>query len=96
MARNLSDVFSSDENEQETSSNTNTDQNADANADASNDGVNVSNESYSRDEDGEVQYDRTEADTGGTDVGAHGDVDNMVDSMTDSASSSDSSEFLDS
>lgn len=96
MARNLSDVFSSDDNDQNTSSDTNTNQNADVNADASNDGINISNESYRRDEDGEVSYDRTEADTGNTDLGGNLDIDNMVDNITNTSSSSSNSEFLDS
>ncbi len=94
MAR-LSDVFGSDDNQSNQSSNSNADQNADGSGNASNDGVSVSNESYSRDEDGGESYDSTSADAGGTDVGGEGDLDSMVESMTDSSSSSDNTELLD-
>lgn len=91
----LSDVFGSDENENSQSSQTNADQNADATTDASNDGISLSNESYSRDEDGNESYDSSNLDTGSTDLGNSLDVDSMIDSMTDSASSSDNTELLD-
>ena len=95
MARNFSDVFRSDENESENSSDFNTDQNAEGSLDASNEGINIQNESYSRDGDGEESYDSTGIDTGGSDLGLSGSLDNMVDSLTNSSSSSDSNELLD-
>ena len=90
------DVLSSEDNEQQSSSETNSDQNADADADASNDGINITTESYSRDEDGEVSYDRTELDTGDTDVGTRLDIDNVIDSMSESMSRSGESDLIDS
>jgi hypothetical protein len=95
MMPRLSDVFGSDNNESNQSSSTNADQNADGSANASNDGVSVSNESYSRDEDGNESYESTGIDTGSTDLGGEGDLGSMVESMTDSASSSDNTELLD-
>lgn len=96
MASRFSDIFSSENSDQDASSDTNIDQNADANADASNDGVMFETESYSRNEDGEEQYDRTSLDTGNTDLGGDLDVDSMVDNLTDLSSSTSDLDILDS
>lgn len=61
---------------------TDADQSVDANAGARNDGVTVENESYSRDEDGEISSDRTSAETGETATSMDFAVENMADSFT--------------
>ncbi|MDP9415388.1 MAG: hypothetical protein M3Q08_15175 [Pseudomonadota bacterium] len=76
-------------------SDTETDQRADANTNSSNDGVRAETESDSRDEDGEVSYDRTSLDTGETDVSFNLELDNMIDSMSDLSNSLDDAAIFD-
>lgn len=76
-------------------SDTETDQRADANTDSSNDGVRAETESDSRDQDGEVSYDRTSLETGETDVSFNLELENMIDSMSDLSNSSDDAAIFD-
>ncbi len=62
MALRFSDIFGS--GDKEGKSDTSTAQDADANFSASNSGVTAASESYSRDEDGNEDYDRTSVDSG--------------------------------
>ncbi len=52
-------------------------------------------ESDSREEDGEVSYDRTSLDTGETDVSFSLELENMIDSMSDLSNSSDEAAIFD-
>jgi hypothetical protein len=96
MASRLSDIFSSDDNNQDSSANAHGNQNADQSGEANNDGVSVSNESSSTDEDGNSQSDSTGVDVGGTNLAGDSSVTDMIHGATDSMSSSDGTDILDS
>lgn len=95
MARNFSDIFRSDENEQDTNVDVSSDSNADNDTGISNDGIMLQTESYSRDEDGNESYDSTTLDTGNLDVVNSLDLDNTINSLLDSSSRSESTDVLD-